>query len=82
MKCTCEDDFSNHKRIDESFDSSNRGIPWSDEEVRALIYSTSAIAIWGESKVQEELDGAVIQDISRRCNSKDVTEIGSSVGQK
>ena len=44
---------------------SNRGTPWSDEEVRALI------AIWGESNVQEELDGAVrnkvvFQDISKK----------------
>ena len=44
---------------------SNRGTPCSDEEVRALI------AIWGESNVQEELDGAVrnkvvFQDISKK----------------
>ena len=31
----------------------NRGTVWSDKEVKALI------AIWGESNVQEELDGAV-----------------------
>ena len=31
----------------------NRGTVWSDKEVQALI------AIWGESNVQEELDGAV-----------------------
>ena len=31
----------------------NRGTVWSDKEVKALI------AIWGESSVQEELDGAV-----------------------
>ena len=33
--------------------STNRGALWSDCEVRALI------AVWGESNVQEELDGAV-----------------------
>ena len=32
---------------------STRGTLWSDEEVRALI------AVWVESSVQEELDGAV-----------------------
>lgn len=31
----------------------SRGTAWSDVEVRALI------AIWGESDIQEELDGAV-----------------------
>ena len=33
--------------------NTSRGSYWSDNEVRALI------AIWGESRVQEELDGAV-----------------------
>ena len=31
----------------------NRGTVWSDKEVKALL------AIWGESKIQKELDGAV-----------------------
>ncbi len=31
----------------------SRGTAWSDVEVRALI------AVWGESDIQEELDGAV-----------------------
>ena len=48
---------------------SNRGTPWSDEEVRALI------AIWGETNVQEELDGAVrnkvvFQDISKKLQDQ------------
>jgi hypothetical protein len=33
--------------------STSRGSSWSDNEVRALI------SIWGEDKIQEELDGAV-----------------------
>ena len=33
--------------------ASSRGVSWSDDEVRALL------TIWGEGKVQEELDGAV-----------------------
>ena len=33
--------------------SSSRGSSWSDNEVRALI------SIWGEDNIQEELDGAV-----------------------
>ena len=33
--------------------ASCRGLSWSDEEVKALI------SIWGDGKVQEELDGAV-----------------------
>ena len=48
---------------------SKRGTPWSDEEVRALI------AIWGETNVQEELDGAVrnkvvFQDISEKLQEQ------------
>ena len=31
----------------------NRGTVWADKEVKALL------AIWGDSKIQEELDGAV-----------------------
>ena len=31
----------------------NRGSAWSDEEIKALL------SIWGDSKVQDELDGAV-----------------------
>ena len=31
----------------------NRGTTWTDKEVKALL------AIWGDSKIQEELDGAV-----------------------
>ena len=33
--------------------STSRGSSWSDNEVRALI------SIWGEDRIQEELDGAV-----------------------
>lgn len=33
--------------------SVNRGTVWSDKEVKSLV------AMWGESNVQEELDGAV-----------------------
>ena len=33
--------------------TANRGCTWSDDEVKALI------AIWGERKIQEELDGSV-----------------------
>ncbi len=44
----------------------NRGIMWADGEIRA---------IWGERKVQEELDGAVrnkavFQDISKRLQEQ------------
>ena len=31
----------------------NRGAAWSDKEVKDLI------AVWGEQKIQEELDGSV-----------------------
>jgi len=33
--------------------NASRGSSWSDSEVKSLI------AIWGENKIQEELDGAV-----------------------
>ena len=36
-----------------SITSANRGTSWSDCEVKALI------AMWGESNVRKELDGAV-----------------------
>ncbi len=45
--------------------TTNRGAVWSEKEVKALI------AVWGESTVQNELDGAVrnkvvFQHISRQ----------------
>ena len=49
--------------------SGSRGSMWSDNEVRALI------AIWGESDVQEELDGAtrnkvVFQEIAKKLKEQ------------
>ena len=49
--------------------NSSRGTSWSDNEVRALI------AIWGESDMQDELDGAtrnkvVFQEISRKLKEQ------------
>ena len=47
--------------------ATNRGSAWSDDEVKALL------AVWGESNIQEELDGAVrnktvFLNISRKMN--------------
>ena len=49
--------------------SATRGSLWSDNEVRAII------AIWGESDVQDELDGAVrnkvvFQEIARKLKEQ------------
>jgi hypothetical protein len=59
--------------------SINRGTVWSDKEVKALI------ATWGESNVQEELDGAVRnQAIYQRisCTNKVLNVTGSSAALK
>ena len=47
----------------------NRGALWSDEEVRALIH------VWGEDKIQQELDGAsrnkpIFVAIAKKMNEK------------
>ena len=49
--------------------SATRGSLWTDNEVRALI------AIWGESDVQDELDGAVrnkvvFEDIAKKLREQ------------
>ena len=48
----------------------NRGTVWSDKEVKALI------AIWGESNVQEELDGAVRNQAIYQRIAKQLREQG------
>ena len=58
--------------------STSRGSSWSDNEVRALI------SIWGEDRIQEELDGAVrnqatFNSIAKKMEKKDMSEIGSNV---
>ena len=55
----------------------NRGTVWADKEVKALL------TIWGNSKIQEELDGAVrnkvvFQSIAKQLQDRD---IGCSVRQ-
>ncbi len=49
--------------------AANRSAVWSESEVKALI------AVWGESNVQEELDGAVrnkvvFQDIAKKLQEQ------------
>ena len=56
----------NHKMSAEATTTS-RGLPWCDNEVRALI------AIWGEGNIQEELDGAVRNQV---VFAKKMTEQG------
>ena len=48
----------------------NRGTVWSDKEVQALI------AIWGESSVQEELDGAARNQAVYQRIAKQLREQG------
>ena len=50
--------------------STNRGCPWSDDEVKALL------AVWGESKIQDELDGAVRNKAVFVDISKKMKELG------
>ena len=49
--------------------ATNRGAVWSDQEVKA---------IWGESNVQEELDGAVRNKVVFQNISKKMQEQGYS----
>ena len=48
----------------------NRGTTWTDREVKALL------AIWGDSKIQEELDGAVRNQVVFQHISKQLKEQG------
>ena len=50
--------------------STNRGSAWSDDEVKALL------AVWGESNVQDELDGAVRNKAVFVNISKKMNELG------
>ena len=58
--------------------ATTRGVSWSDDEVKTLL------AIWGEGKVQEELDGAVrnkkhsLLGLQRGCESWDMRGTGSN----
>ena len=54
--------------------STNRGALWSDCEVRALI------AVWGESNVQEELDGAVRSKVISVAISDELLQQGLQQG--
>ena len=55
----------------------NRGTTWADKEVKALL------TIWGDSKIQEELDGAVcnkvVRELQRSFRSKDTDATGSNI---
>ena len=46
-------DYYRAGRISTPTTATNRGSAWSDDEVKALL------AVWGESNIQEELNGAV-----------------------
>ena len=48
----------------------NRGTTWEDKEIMALL------AIWGNSKIQEELDGAVRNKVVFEHISKKLQEQG------
>ena len=50
--------------------ANSRGVSWSDDEVKALV------AIWGEDKVQEELDGAVRNKVVFVGIAKKMRELG------
>ncbi len=53
----------------------SRGTAWSDVEVRALI------AVWGESDIQEELDGAkvVFTEISQKLKEGHTRECRNKI---
>ena len=48
----------------------NRGTTWTDKEVKVLL------AIWGDSKIQEELDGAVRNQVVFQRIAKQLKEQG------
>ena len=48
----------------------NRGTTWADKEVKALL------TIWGDSKIQEELDGAVRNKVVFETIAKKLQEQG------
>ena len=48
----------------------SRGASWSDEEVLALI------SVWGDARVQQELDGAVRNKAVFEKISRKMTELG------
>ena len=48
----------------------NRGTTWADKEVKTLL------TIWGDSKIQEELDGAVRNKVVFECIAKKLQEQG------
>ena len=50
--------------------ATNRGCAWSEDEIKALL------AVWGESNVQEELDGAVRNKTVFLNISKKMIELG------
>ena len=50
--------------------TTSRGVSWSDDEVNALL------AIWGEDKVQEELDGPVRNNVVYVGIAKKMQELG------
>ena len=54
----------------------NRGTSWADNEVKALL------AIWGDSKIQEELDGAVRNKFVFERIAKQLKEQGYERGWK
>ena len=49
---------------------SNRGTTWADKEVKALL------TIWGDTKIQEELDGAVRNKVVFERIAKKLQEQG------
>ena len=48
----------------------NRGTTWADKEIKALL------TIWGDSKLQEELDGAVLNKVVFQRIAKMLREQG------
>ena len=50
--------------------TTNRGCAWSGDEVKALL------AVWGESNIQHELDGAVRNKVVYVNISKKMKELG------
>ena len=48
----------------------NRGTTWEDKEVKALL------TIWGDTKIQEELDGAVCNKVVYERIAKRLQELG------
>ena len=69
MRIACKQ-LNRFKSKPRTMAETNRGTTWADKEVKALL------TIWGDSKIQEELDGAVRNKVVFETIAKKLQEQG------